>query len=222
MASIERDPIPGRTKRGAGEGAKLDLSIYYYRPTDGQGPDYGTFYGRDADGRWELHFANPDELDSRLARIVSALEHTATQAREESQDGDRQEGRTVWLKAIGAQGLPVKNIWWNERDRDQGVDFPYRPRSIKRGDLLVVYAAGTGKVAGVLEVTSNWFEGGETARWRYRMNTKIRAAKPVSEGIALDSLSDEREIGKSIRQKSYVRLSDAEARTALDAFGIDG
>src|SRR3954454_18645427 len=103
MESIEREPRPWRTKRGAGAGAKQDLSIYYYKAADGVGADYGAFYGRDDDGRWELHFANPSEMQKQLQRITKVLETEATAAREENAD-DRGDGETVWLKAIGAQG----------------------------------------------------------------------------------------------------------------------
>jgi len=48
---------------------------------------------------------------------------------------------------------------------------------------------------------------------------KIRANPRIS-AAELASLSQEREIGKSIRQKSHVRLSDAEAANALKSFEI--
>jgi flagellar motor protein MotB len=38
--------------------------------------------------------------------------------------------------------------------------------------------------------------------------------------VPLESISDEREITKSIRQKSHVRLSAAEAANALKALGV--
>src|SRR3954470_23425515 len=105
MESIEREPRPGRTKRGAGAGAKLDLSIYYYRAADGIGPDYGTYYGQDDEGRWELHFEGPKEMESQFARVVSVMSEVATEAREESESREAK-GREVHLKAIGAQGWP--------------------------------------------------------------------------------------------------------------------
>ena len=84
----------------------------------------------------------------------------------------------------------------------------------------MIYAAGTGKVLGVDEVTSDWYEGGKNERRPYRMDTEIQKAVPVAEGIALDTLSEERAIGKSIRQTSQARLSEAEAAQALEAFGL--
>jgi hypothetical protein len=219
MATIEREPRPARTKRGRGAGARLDLSIYYYRAPDGAGDDFGTFYGRDEDGQWELHFANPDEMERQLACLTARLTKVATEAREEAIDrGDA--GRAVWLKAIGAQGWPADEIWWNERKREEGIRFPFKPRSIKIGDFMVIYAAGTGKVVGVVEVKSDWFHEKAEKRWPYRMDTVVRVAKPISEGVPLETLSDEREITKSIRQKSHIRLSAAEASKALAAFGI--
>jgi hypothetical protein len=200
-------------------GAKLGLSIYYYRAPDLDGADYGAFYGRDDDGRWELHFAGPEEMQSQFDRIVRALSQVASDAREVTNQPPSD--RSVWLKAIGAVGWPAKENWWTDKDRDQGVNFPYRPRSIREGDLLVVYAAGTGKVVGVLEVASGWYHEGKEERWPWRMKTRVRAARPISEGVALESLSDEREITKSIRQKSHIRLTSNEAAKALAAFGVD-
>jgi hypothetical protein len=217
---MARVPQPVRTNRGAGVGATITLAIDYYRPADGAGPDHGVLSGRDENGPWELHFANPTELETELRHITTALAQIATEAREAAAD-ERSAGRTIWLKAIGAQGLPADEVWWDERNRDTGIDFPYRPKSVKQGDLLVVYAAGTGKVVGVMKITGDrWSEAGRNERWPYRMEARVLAAVPVSEGFALNLLDVERKIGKSIRQKSHIRLSDAEADIALDAFEL--
>lgn len=216
---MARVPHPSRTKRGTGAGAKLALAIDYYRAPDGAGEDFGVLYGRDDESAWELNFDGQKELHAHFDQLIGALRGVATEAREELAD-QRAATRTVWLKAIGAQGLQPDEIWWDERSRDDGVDFPYRPKSIRPGDLLVVYAAGTGKIVGVMEVTSPWYEDRRYPRWPYRMDTKILKARPVSKGVSLELLNGEREIGKSIRQKSHVRLSDVEAEKALQAFGI--
>lgn len=219
--SIERIPRPGRTKRGSGAGAKLDLSIYFYRSPDGMSPDYGTFYGRDDQGRWELHFANPTELESQFARVMGTLHAQATAAREEALEEARPTGPAVWLKAIGATGWPAEEIWVDASSPDQGINFPYRPRSIKPGDLLVIYATGTGKIVGVLRTKGDWYHEGSEERWPYRIDTEVVTARPLSEGVPLETISDEREITKSIRQKSHVRLSDAEAANALKVLGVE-
>jgi hypothetical protein len=219
--SIERDPKPGRTKRGAGAGARLDLTIYFYRSNDGVGPDYGAFYGRDDDGRWERHFASPSEMNSQFARLVDTLREEATAAREEALEEARPDGSAVWLKSIGAVGWPADEVWWqDDRSRDECIRFPYRPRSIRPGDLMVIYASGTGKIVGVVRAKDEWYHEGAEERWPYRIDTEIVVARPISEGILLESISDEREITKSIRQKSHVRLSDREATTALEALGV--
>jgi hypothetical protein len=72
-----------------------------------------------------------------------------------------------------------------------------------------------------MRVKGDWYEGGATERWSYRMDAELLAKRPVSEGMPLEDLSKEREITKSIRQKSHIRLSDAEAATALSTFSID-
>ena len=53
------------------------------------------------------------------------------------------------------------------------------------------------------------------------MDGDIIAKVPLSQRVALETPSDEREITKPIRQKSHIRLRDAEAARALGAFGID-
>jgi EVE domain len=217
---MPRMPTPLRTKRGSGAGAKLTLTIDYYRSPDGLADDFGFVYGRDDDGAWELNFEGNEELERQMDSLVSALRDIATVAREELAD-ERSSNRNVWLKSIGAQGLQPDEIWWDERNRTDGVDFPFRPKSIKPGDLLVVYAAGTGKLVGVMEVLSDWYEAKRHARWPYRMDTKIIAARPVSEGVSLELLNGEREIGKSIRQKSHIKLRNGEATEALKAFEVD-
>jgi hypothetical protein len=214
---LARNPRPTRTNRGRGDGARLSVDITYYRSPDGLGPDFGMFVGTDEEGRWELQFEGDAELDRVFRSLVSSLADVATEAREAEED-QRAANRAVWLKAIGAQGWPVEEVWWDERGRASHIDFPYRPRSIRPGDLLVIYAAGTGRVVGILEVVSTWYAGGENPRWPYRMNTVVRAATVVSDGVPLDSLSAERALGKSIRQKSHVRLSEDEAERAIAAF----
>jgi hypothetical protein len=219
MGSIERAPKATRTKRGRGAGARLDVTIDHYRAADGVGPDYGTFHGRDEEGRWELHYANKEEMMSTFAQITGSLADEATNAREESIERDGI-GTTAWLKAIGAQGDPADEMWWNQRGRDQWIDFPYRPKSVRPGDLMVIYAAGTGKLVGVARAISDWYEGGNQKRWPYRMNVELLARLPVSQGVDLNSVASDRELGKSIRQKSHVRLKDTEAESALSALGV--
>ena len=217
---MSRFPKPLRTKRGMGVGARLQLSIDYYRAPDGAGPDFGFLKGRDDYGTWELPFASREELDDVVAKVMLSLYDVATQAREES-DERSADGRAVWLKAFGAQGSPIDEVWWKENDPDHLVDFPFRPKSIKVGDLLVLYAAGTGKLVGVARVTDRWFRADRYERWPWAIPAEILVAKTLSDGVPLDLLSGERVIGKSIRQKSHVRLSPDEAAKALAAFGLE-
>jgi hypothetical protein len=215
---MPRVPIPARTRRGDGAGARLNLRIDYYRPADGTGDDFGFLHGQDDYGPWEIPFAGRRELDAVLAGIVDSLLSVATEAREVA--GGVRASPQVWLKAIGAQGWPVDEIWWDERNRSQGVDFPYRPKSVKPGDLMVLYAAGLGVLIGVAEVAGAWYRADTHPRWPWRVDIKMVASRPASQGIPLDILAGERPIGKSIRQRSHIRLSDDEAAKALEAFGV--
>lgn len=215
----QRDPIPTRTKRGLGSGATLDLTVQLYRAPDGMGNDFGAFVGRDAKGRWELHFASPVERERQYARIERALLEVATQAREDEEE-DATAERSVWLKTIGFTGSPPPNDWWEDGEREHGVDFPYRPRSIKVGDLLVIYAVGSGHVVGVAEVVSDPGPGPQE-RWPWRVRINILKRKSVDQGFPLEELDDERQLSKSLRQKSYVRLTETEAANALRTFGLE-
>jgi hypothetical protein len=197
----------------------VQLGIDYYRPADGDGSDWGTLYGRDDDGPWELLFANPEEMTVLLDRVIGELTRVATEAREELAE-EAGAGTAVWLKAIGAVSDQITENWWHDERRQGGIDFPYKPRSIKNGDLLVLYGSGTGKVVGVERVVGDWYEGNRHPRWPYRVNTELLAYRPLSEGVELVSLNHERELTKSIRQKSHVRLTEAEAAEALGAFDI--
>jgi hypothetical protein len=156
-------------------------------------------------------------MQQQLLRITTALEKEAATAREETAD-ERGAGTTVWLKAIGAQGTPAAEEWWTENNRGKHIDFPYRPKSIHPGDLMAVYAAGTGKVVGIVRASNEFYEGGNLERWPYRIDTELLKAVPISKGVDLNGLSSERELGKSIRQKSHVRLSETEAAATLAAF----
>lgn len=214
--SIERVPGPIRSKRGLGVGARLDLSIDYYRAPDGLGEDFGSLHGRDEEGPWELHFANREEFERHVFGVADALHQVATRARE-GRHGEHGRGPAVWLKAIGSTDRPAAETWWDEPSSEFGINFPYRPRSIEPGDLMVIYATGTGKIVGAVRVTSAWYHDGREERWPWRMHTEILVARPISQGESLDLISADRIIGKSIRQKSHIRLTEQEAMRALTA-----
>jgi hypothetical protein len=96
--------------------------------------------------------------------------------------------------------------------------FAKRP-SIRAGDRLVVYAAGSaaeygeGRFLAVEEVVSSEPEPSGHERWRWQMRTRPLAwVEDLSRAPAL------REIGvsaKSLRQHSHIRLGDDQGRTAL-------
>jgi hypothetical protein len=216
--TMARMPKPIRARRGAG--VRLSLSIEYNRARDGAGPDFGSLRGRDDYGVWEMPFSNPEELDDALREVVLSLHDEATRARDEHVDNSG-EGQSVWLKAIGSKDSPIDEIWWEDRERVLIIDFPNRPKSVKPGDLLVVYAAGKGVIVGILEVTDKYYRADNYERWPWALKTKRLVAKPLSEGASLEVLDDERPIGKSIRQKSHIKLSRGEAAKALDALGVE-
>jgi hypothetical protein len=76
-------------------------------------------------------------------------------------------------------------------------------------------------LVGVARVDGDWFRGDKHPRWPWRVEMEILAKVPASQGVPLDVLAVERPIGKSIRQKSHIRLSVAEAAKAMEAFGLE-
>jgi hypothetical protein len=130
-----------------------------------------------------------------------------------------------WIKVAGSGESPYTQERWDERRRRMRAEgsgpslFPRRPR-IRRGDRLVVYAAGSAAAYGearfvaVEEVVSEEPEASGHERWPWRLHTSVIAAAP-----SLDRAPALREIGvspKSLRQHSHIRLPDAQGIAALD------
>ena len=139
---------------------------------------------------------------------------------------------TWWVKVAGTGESPYTQERWDERRARLRADgsgpslFAKRPR-IRRGDHLVVYAAGSaalygeGRFMAVEEVISDEPEPSGNERWRWRLQTRLVAAvDDLGRAPAL------REIGvspKSLRQHSHIRLTDdqglAAARLIVEAGG---
>jgi hypothetical protein len=126
-----------------------------------------------------------------------------------------------WLKVLGSDEIPCPESYTLDY-----VDFARRPRRMRIGDRLVLYAAGGSKrIFGLAEVTSGIRESGRE-RWPYRMGISYSVKLPVSSGVQLAEVNTgHRDLLLSVRQASYIELSSEEyekAASKLQAASGDG
>ena len=125
----------------------------------------------------------------------------------------------AWLKALGTSGggeIPpagLASIDWVIRD----IGFPVEP-SVSVGDRLVLYASGYGKFFGVVEVHLPPYLDNRAAPWSHRCEVRARLViDELARAPRLEELNVEKDVRKSIRQQSHVRLSDASYGAAVEA-----
>ena len=92
--------------------------------------------------------------------------------------------------------------------------FPRRP-GIRPGDRLVYYAVGHGVVFGVYEAISLPFRA-DSSQWGWHVKVEpIIDLDFVHDGVPLEKLNvNGRDLRRSIRQHSAIRLKEAEAKAA--------
>jgi hypothetical protein len=126
---------------------------------------------------------------------------------------------TFWVKSLGTStdrvpSAGLASISWITDD----IGFPVDP-AVRPGDRLVLYASGHGVIFGVVEVNLPPSLDNRARPWSYRV--------PVRPRLVLDELdrcpelavvSDgSRDVRKSIRQQSHIRISEAEYLAATQA-----
>jgi EVE domain-containing protein len=106
--------------------------------------------------------------------------------------------------------------WRQIKVLTQAATFRRRP-SIKTGDKIVYYAAGWGLVFAAGTVTSHPYYDPEDQPWAWKVDVDVEMYRTfIHEGVALDGLSvDGRELTRSMRRRSHLRLSEAEYREAI-------
>ena len=115
----------------------------------------------------------------------------------------------VWLKLIGTSERPLQTSYARPH-----VDSRKRPRRIRPGDFMFLYAVGGSKrVFALAQVSSEVYES-DDADWPYRMNISYLFNLPVSSGVHIEEISAERNLVRSIRQASYIELSPGESALA--------
>lgn len=116
---------------------------------------------------------------------------------------------SAWLKVIGTTERPCREGY--ERDH---VDFPIEPRDLCRGDVLVLYAVGSGtRVFAIARVTSEPYAG-EMERFPWRVNIEYSVNLPVPSGVSVREICDRNIVGAIQWGSSYLALDDAEFNRA--------
>jgi hypothetical protein len=128
-----------------------------------------------------------------------------------------------WIKVTGTGEHPfIDDDWRPRRDRwarEQGGGsfFPRRP-SIRRGDRLVLYAAGSaaafgeGRLFAIEEVVSDEPEPSGHPRWTWKVYTRELSSVPLlSHGPTLGEIAVS---ARSLGRHSHIRLTDEQGGRA--------
>ncbi len=124
---------------------------------------------------------------------------------------------TAWLKVIGESKHP------RERYEESFIGFPkrQRPRNIRVGDQMVLYAVGGSKNVFVhVEVVSEVYERSEWPQWPHSIDVRYLVNLPVSEGVHIDEIrTPERDLrgrkGRKVLPQAYagrIRASSEQAK----------
>jgi hypothetical protein len=125
-----------------------------------------------------------------------------------------------WLLLAGTGERPYTEA--DRRRRPERHRFPRRPR-IERGDMLVIYAAGSareygeGRVFAVEECASDEPHISGHARWKWEIETRRLTSVPLPLAPTL------RDIGvstRSIGRHSHIRLTESQGELSLQAFAV--
>jgi hypothetical protein len=118
-----------------------------------------------------------------------------------------------WLKITGDKDYTIKSDWRPDYERwireRHGSTFPRRP-TIRAGDFLVLYAAGSPKVFGkgkvyAVEIATSDPRRGDHERWPFLVETVLHVAGPRLEECP--NLDDIGVSTMAVRRQSHIRLS---------------
>jgi hypothetical protein len=124
-----------------------------------------------------------------------------------------------WLKLLGTTGHQMQDDWSNEDKRDEGFVASRKRMSMRPGDRIVCYATGVGSVFAVGTVTSFPHKAPDDEGFEWRVGVELENPKQfLHEGVPLDYLNvDGRDLRKSIKRQSHVKLTSAEFEAAVKA-----
>lgn len=129
-----------------------------------------------------------------------------------------------WLKAFG-KGARVAQMRddWRSITELTACATSRRRSSMKTGDRIVYYAAGSGVLFAAGTVTSRAYLKPRDSEdvWPWKVDVTLDdecSLDFIRHGVPLQTASvDGRDLGRSIRQKSHIRLTEKEHRAAIDA-----
>lgn len=134
-----------------------------------------------------------------------------------------------WLKILGHQGRNQPLTEWKHDYVDLVTKRKDTKPSIKKGDKMVLYAvSGPNNMFALAVVTSEVRKSGnkgEDGRWPYRVSVQyeVEASQPVNVAVAdgvylsIANVIGGRDLLRSVRQNSYVRLDENEYERASRA-----
>jgi len=124
-----------------------------------------------------------------------------------------------WLKSLGTHKARIPttglaSIEWITDD----IGFPVDP-SVRPGDRLVLYASGYGQIFGVVEVNLPPSLDIQAEPWSYRVPVRARIViDDLERAPQLEALNaGSRDVRRSIRQQSHIRLAAEEYDAAVEA-----
>jgi hypothetical protein len=132
-----------------------------------------------------------------------------------------------WLKIAGTGDTPFTaemDRWQEVRPLSRSSRFPRRP-SVRAGDRMVVYAAGSardfgeGRLMAVVDVLSDPEATLESRRWPWAVEVEFVAVSPrLSRAPTLRDISVST---RSLGRHSHIRLTDEQGERALRLFGLE-
>lgn len=124
-----------------------------------------------------------------------------------------------WLKLLGTAGHPMQDDWTNEDERSGDLVASRQRMAMEPGDRIVCYATGVGSVFAVGTVTSFPYKAPDDEGFEWRVNVELEDPKQfLHEGVPLHYLNvDGRDLRKSIKRRSHVKLTQAEFDAAVKA-----
>jgi hypothetical protein len=97
------------------------------------------------------------------------------------------------------------------------ADFSKRPRKVKAGHFMILYAVGGAKrIFSHVQVTSSSYPR-DHERWPYRVGFEYLIRLPVSSGVDIEMVDTSGRLRGAIPRQTYFELSEGEYNLAVAA-----
>ena len=127
----------------------------------------------------------------------------------------------TWLKSIGSAQKPITEAPFHGEYSAEHIGFRKAGKpSIRTGDHLFLYApGGSSRIFALAEVTGDPesdpnYNSNEKGSCRWRLCVRYLINLPVASGIQVGDVISQRDLTKSLRQKSHVRQPPKESQSA--------